>query len=81
MTVAAVKAKLNTHTGSSVETMVLQLKDESGRLVAALDDDGRKLGYYSPHDGCACAGWLCAFCVFCRGKVGQATACVCMHTK
>ncbi len=30
---------------------VLQLKDERGRLLAVLDDDGRKLGYYSPQDG------------------------------
>lgn len=30
---------------------MLQLKDEHGRLVAAMDDDSRKLGYYSPQDG------------------------------
>lgn len=30
---------------------VLQLKDERGRLLAVLDDESRKLGYYSPQDG------------------------------
>jgi len=52
MTVDAMKYKVNTHTGSSVETMVLQLKDEGGRLVATLEEGGRKLGFYSPRNGC-----------------------------
>lgn len=30
---------------------VLQLKDERGQLAAVLDNDARKLGYYSPRDG------------------------------
>lgn len=51
MTIDAVKRKLNNMTGTALTSMVLQLKDEAGRLVAPLDDDGRKLGYYSPHDG------------------------------
>lgn len=54
MTVDAIRAKVNTHTGTSPDTMLLQLKDESGRLVASLDDGARKLGYYSPRNGCAC---------------------------
>ena len=33
------------------DLQVLQLKDERGRLLAVLDDDSRKLGYYSPQDG------------------------------
>ena len=53
MTVESIKSKVNTHTGSSVDTMVLQLKDEGGRLVAVLDDNTRKLGFYSPRSGCA----------------------------
>ncbi|KAI8463710.1 MAG: CAP Gly-rich domain-containing protein [Monoraphidium minutum] len=51
MTVGAVKAKINTHTGTSPDSMQLALKDENGRLVAALDDDSRKLGFYSPRNG------------------------------
>lgn len=51
MTVGAVRTKLNTHTGTSPETMVLQLKDENGRLVAVLDDQARMLGFYSPRNG------------------------------
>ena len=51
MTIGAVRTKLNTHTGTSPAAMVLQLKDEGGRLVAGLDDDARKLGYYSPRNG------------------------------
>lgn len=57
-------AKAPTHPGTGCATpaapaacpplctlQVLQLKDERGRLVAAMDDDSRKLGYYSPRDG------------------------------
>jgi tubulin-folding cofactor B len=51
MTVDAVKRKINSMTGTSVSTMVLQLKNEQGKLVAELQDDSKKLGYYSPHDG------------------------------
>lgn len=59
MTVSAVKVKVHTHTGTSPETMVLQLKDPSGRLLATLDDGARKLGFYSPRDGCerGMGGW------------------------
>jgi hypothetical protein len=51
MTVGAVKAKITTHTGTPPDTMALQLRDEGGRAVAALDDDARKLGYYGPRNG------------------------------
>jgi hypothetical protein len=53
MTVDTVKSKVHTHTGTSPDSMVLQLKDEGGRLVAVLDDGGRKLGYFNPRNGWA----------------------------
>ena len=37
--------------GTSLHTMVLHLKDSSGRLVAVLDDSSKKLGYYAPDNG------------------------------
>ncbi len=51
MTVDAVKTKLMTHSGTSPSAMLLQLKDDRGRLLAELDP-ARLLGYYSPRDGC-----------------------------
>lgn len=51
MTVDAVKRKLCFHCGTPPSAQVLSLKDERGRLVAPLDDESRKLGYYSPRDG------------------------------
>mmetsp|Transcript_14739 Transcript_14739/g.44518 ORF Transcript_14739/g.44518 Transcript_14739/m.44518 type:complete len:279 (+) Transcript_14739:360-1196(+) len=51
ITVEALKIKLTSHCGTAANSMELQLKDERGRLLATLDD-GRMLGYYSPHDGC-----------------------------
>lgn len=51
MRIEAVKHKINTHTGTSPDTMVVQLNDENGRLVAVLQDDARKLGFYSPRNG------------------------------
>lgn len=57
MTVEAVKHKVHTMCGTSVSTMLLQLKDETGQLVAVLSDECRKLGYYSPRDGCVCTLW------------------------
>lgn len=70
MTVLRVKEKLQTHVGSSVGAMRLLLRDESGATVSALEEDGRKLGFYSPRDGftlhvvdtdagsASAAGWL-----------------------
>jgi len=46
-----VKTKLMTHSGTSPSAMLLQLKDDRGRLLAELDP-ARLLGYYSPRDGC-----------------------------
>lgn len=51
MTIDAVKRKLCFHCGTPPSAQALQLKDERGRLVAALDDEARKLGFYSPRDG------------------------------
>lgn len=51
MTVLRLKEKLLTHVGTSVSAMRLQLRDDRGALVAALDDDARPLGFYSPRDG------------------------------
>ncbi|WIA14691.1 hypothetical protein OEZ85_003189 [Tetradesmus obliquus] len=51
MTVDAVKAKINSMTGTSVLSMTLHLQDEAGRLVDVLQEGSRKLGYYSPRDG------------------------------
>lgn len=52
MTIERVKERLMSHTGTSPSAMVLQLKDNAGRVVAALDDPSKKLGYFSPEDGC-----------------------------
>lgn len=51
MTVAAVKQKLMSHTGSSPGSMQLQLQDEMGRLLGQMSDNDRMLGFYSPYDG------------------------------
>jgi len=51
MTIERVKERLMSHTGTSPSAMVLQLKDNAGRVVAALDDPSKKLGYFSPEDG------------------------------
>jgi tubulin-folding cofactor B len=53
MTIEAVKIKLGSHCGTAASDMVLQLKDGTGALVAALSDPQRKLGFFSPQDGCA----------------------------
>ncbi|CAN6922389.1 unnamed protein product [Brassica oleracea] len=37
--------------GTCVNAMALELYDESGSNVAALSDDSRPLGFYSPFDG------------------------------
>ena len=70
MTVLRMKEKLQSHVGSSVSAMRLQLRDAQGKPVASLDDDARPLGYYSPRDGftlhvvdtdagsASAAGWL-----------------------
>ena len=50
MTVEAVKLKLSFHCGTSPSAMILTLHDEQGGFVAAMDEDQRKLGFYSPLD-------------------------------
>ena len=74
MTIAALKHKLASHTGTAADNIVrLTLLDTTGAYVAALDnngDDETKLGFFSPEDGfclrfdddnpcsLAKAGWL-----------------------
>ena len=53
MTVESVKIKLSFHCGTSPSAMVLQLLDDNKNMIATLYEDQRKLGFYSPHDGCA----------------------------
>ena len=56
MTIDSVKRKLSFHSGTSPAHMEMSLKDEGGRLLAHLTADSRKLGFYSPRDGCARGG-------------------------
>lgn len=51
MSVEAVKDKLWKKCGTAVESMRLELYDDSGARVSALGDDSRPLGFYSPLDG------------------------------
>mmetsp|Transcript_7112 Transcript_7112/g.29075 ORF Transcript_7112/g.29075 Transcript_7112/m.29075 type:complete len:288 (-) Transcript_7112:91-954(-) len=51
MTIATVKAKLVSHTGTNISAMRLLLRDENSNTLAALDDDSKMLGFYSPQDG------------------------------
>ena len=69
MTIEALKAKIHTMCGTAMSTMVLQLRDEGGKLLATLGDDARKLGYYSPVTGCARA-CVCCCRVFWRARAG-----------
>jgi len=54
MSIMRCKEKLQTHTGTNVSAMRLQLKDWDGNVVADMSDDGKMLGYYSPEDGFVC---------------------------
>lgn len=51
MSILSVKEKLKSHTGTAVGSMLLQLKDLGGNVVATLADDNTVLGFYSPQDG------------------------------
>lgn len=51
MTVESIKIKLSFHCGTSPSSMMLQLLDESGSMVAMMNDDSRKFGFYSPMHG------------------------------
>eukprot|EP00277_Geminigera_cryophila_P007238 CAMPEP_0179420726 /NCGR_PEP_ID=MMETSP0799-20121207/9341_1 /TAXON_ID=46947 /ORGANISM="Geminigera cryophila, Strain CCMP2564" /LENGTH=315 /DNA_ID=CAMNT_0021194395 /DNA_START=49 /DNA_END=996 /DNA_ORIENTATION=+ len=50
-TVEAIKRKLEFHTGTSAVCNQLFLLDEDNQVLAECED-GRKLGFYSPYDGC-----------------------------
>ncbi|XP_010276589.1 PREDICTED: tubulin-folding cofactor B [Nelumbo nucifera] len=51
MTVESVKEKLWKKCGTSVDSMWLELFDDTGAKVADLTDNLRPLGFYSPQDG------------------------------
>ncbi|XP_009790481.1 tubulin-folding cofactor B-like [Nicotiana tabacum] len=50
MTVEAVKEKLWKKCGTSVNSMSLELYDETGAKISVLSDNARPLGFYSPLD-------------------------------
>jgi tubulin-folding cofactor B len=50
-TIARVKERLMTHCGTNVSAMTLVLRDVDGRVVAAMDDDSKMLGYYGVANG------------------------------
>ncbi|KAJ4772538.1 Tubulin-folding cofactor B [Rhynchospora pubera] len=50
-TVEAVKDKLWKKSGTSMESMRLELYDDTGSKVGDLNEDFRPLGFYSPHNG------------------------------
>ena len=87
MTVEALKLKLATHCGTPAADMRLQLRAPSGAPAAALCDDRRMLGYYSPQDWCAGAPGLMHRTLGCptedahqrtrRGMPRQGLACAC----
>lgn len=51
MTVESVKDKLWRKCGTSVNSMCLELYDDTGAKISVLSDDLRPLGFYSPQDG------------------------------
>lgn len=51
MSVEAVKDKLWKKCGTSVNSMSLELYDETGAKISVLSDNARPLGFYSPLDG------------------------------
>lgn len=51
MTVEAVKEKLWKKCGTSVNSMCLELYDDSGTKISDLSDNMKPLGFYSPQDG------------------------------
>jgi len=51
MLICQVKDKVSSHTGTPVSSMKLQLRNSSGQTIAVLEDESKKLGYYSPEDG------------------------------
>ncbi|KAK2970393.1 hypothetical protein RJ640_016247 [Escallonia rubra] len=51
MTVEAVKEKLWKKCGTSVNSMCVELYDDTGARIADLSDNTRPFGFYSPQDG------------------------------
>ncbi|KAJ7976641.1 tubulin folding cofactor B [Quillaja saponaria] len=51
MTVESVKEKLWKKSGTSVNSMNLELYDDTGNKISYLTDNSRPLGFYSPLDG------------------------------
>lgn len=51
MSVEAVKEKLWKKCGTSVNSMSLQLYDDTGAKIADISDNMRPFGFYSPLDG------------------------------
>lgn len=51
MTVESVKDKLWRKCGTSVNSMCLELYDDTGAKISVLSDNLRPLGFYSPQDG------------------------------
>ncbi|XP_057983099.1 tubulin-folding cofactor B [Malania oleifera] len=51
MTVESVKEKLWRKCGTSVNSMCLELYDDTGAKISDLSDNLRPLGFYSPQDG------------------------------
>lgn len=51
MTVEAVKEKLWRKCGTSVDSMHLELYDDTGAKVSNVADNTRPLGFYSPQEG------------------------------
>ena len=50
-TIQSLKERLRDRSGTAVESMYLQLYDDSNNKVCDLVDDFRPFGYYSPLDG------------------------------
>lgn len=47
----AVKDKLWKKSGTAMDSMRLELYDDTGLKVGDLSEDSRPLGFYSPHNG------------------------------
>ena len=66
MSVEAVKDKLWKKCGTSVDSMCLQLYDDTGAKVADIHDNTRPFGFYSP-----LAGWVFSLIYFIHPQVEQ----------
>lgn len=61
MTVETVKDKLWKKCGTSVESLCLELYDDTSAKVSDLADNARPLGFYSPQDGLVLILYLAFF--------------------